>query len=1085
MTHFIPQDDKERIRALDPTQSFIVQAPAGSGKTELLTQRFLNLLNHVKTPEEILAITFTKKSAHEMRARIINTLKKAIETKETPELPHAKKTWELAQKVLARDTEFNWKILSNPNRLHIQTIDSFNVHLTKYLPILSQFGATPNITENAEILYEEAVEDFLSHLEENLEWSNAIADLLLHLDNNLEKTKKLLITLLAKRDQWLPIITLNASNPALRKQLESYLTHIADEALEQVITLFPNHLLDETFILLDYAHQNLQLLLQKDNIFATWLAIGDLLLTDRHQFRKDYKVTQGFPADKNTHAQTMKANMIALVNQLNGNEKLRAAFEKLRKAPPKNYPDTQWKILESLHFILRILAANLKITFQKHGKIDYIENAEAALRALGSDDQPTDIALALDYRIQHILVDEFQDTAYTQYRLLEKLTAGWEPNDGRTLFVVGDPMQSIYRFREAEVGFFIRARREGIGKIYLEPLTLSVNFRSTQEVVSWVNEHFNIIFPKEEDIATGAVTYSKSIAKEANATHSKVLLHAFQNEDSFHEQSNHILSLIQSAQQKKPEGSIAILVRTRSHLGAIIPTLKSANISFRAIDIDPLSTRMIIQDLMALTSALLFPEDRIAWLAVLRAPWAGLSLSDLLILAENDTQIIYESLLTTKNLSLHGEKIIARVLPILHYFMQERYRFPLRNWVESAWTLLGGPALLNNLDDLQDVEVYFQCLEKINPQEILSFDDLENYVEKLRASPDTKASNQLQIMTIHNAKGLEFDTVILPHLEKKPKNDDKQLILWMERPRLDHARDFLMASLQATGEKEDPIYQYIKGELNQKAKHEIARLLYVAVTRAKENCHLLFSMKDPEKNPDEQSLLGQLWPAVKNKITWLENKNTTYVTEKIETTRDELKRLSCDWQSPIQNITHLLSSEAHNDPKGFLLPDPNPSLIGTFIHQFLQKLAELGTDWWTNHDDIQKINYIEYHLLQKGIHKNDIPTSIYIVLKAIQNTLSDEKGQWILKKHTDAQCELSITTFLNNEPEILIIDRTFIDETGTRWIIDYKTTLSPDENKACYEKQLAQYRSALQQIEKVPIKTALYFPLLPLFTIIS
>src|SRR3984957_1205869 len=109
-------DESERIRALNPARSYIVQAPAGSGKTELLTQRFLALLSTVKQPEEILAITFTKKSAAEMRARIINALKKA-HTEAEPALAHAKSTWKLAKKVLQQNQTQGWHLLENPNRL--------------------------------------------------------------------------------------------------------------------------------------------------------------------------------------------------------------------------------------------------------------------------------------------------------------------------------------------------------------------------------------------------------------------------------------------------------------------------------------------------------------------------------------------------------------------------------------------------------------------------------------------------------------------------------------------------------------------------------------------------------------------------------------------------------------------------------------------------------------------------------------------------------------------------------------------------------------------------------------------------------
>src|SRR5580692_8871387 len=223
-------DEQQREQALGKTKSFIVQAPAGSGKTELLTQRFLVLLTTVKQPEEIIAITFTKKSAGEMRARIIHALTLALHQSE-PTVPHAKKTWNLAKQVLDQSDKLKWDLIKNPNRLRIQTIDSFNAYITKQLPILSNFGAPPNITDDSHKLYEETVREFLSHLEENLEWSESIAQLLLHLDNDLNKVEELLINMLAKRDQWLPYITLNAYDADLRNTLEANLQAVTCDIL--------------------------------------------------------------------------------------------------------------------------------------------------------------------------------------------------------------------------------------------------------------------------------------------------------------------------------------------------------------------------------------------------------------------------------------------------------------------------------------------------------------------------------------------------------------------------------------------------------------------------------------------------------------------------------------------------------------------------------------------------------------------------------------------------------------------------------------------------------------------------------------
>jgi len=860
------QDDAERQRALNPTQSFIVQAPAGSGKTELLTQRFLVLLSYVNAPEEILAITFTKKASAEMRARIIKTLRKAASEPE-PSAAHEKKTWLLAHKALQQDKALQWNLLNNPNRLRIQTIDSFNASLIKYLPMLSHFGAPPEIIDDPFLLYNEAVEEFLSHLEENVAWSDAIAELLTHLDNDLDKVKSLLVNMLAKRDQWLPYIMTDTDPTLLREQLEKDLASVTKDALNRINKSFPVEHTDELLHLARFAAYNLHYAGNYDhsivhcldkNILphdkATWMGISNLLLTQELTWRKSFDKRMGFPAPTSAENpaekilfREMKENIAELITKLSATDKLHAALLELNHAPAEYYQEMQWQTLSALYQVLRIVVAQLQVVFRHDGKIDYIENAQAALFALGTDDNPTDLALALDYQIRHLLIDEFQDTSNSQYRLIEKLTAGWETNDGRTLFVVGDPMQSIYRFREAEVGLFIRARKKGIAHLKLEPITLSVNFRSTNTIVDWVNTHFQQALPSFDDIATGAVSYSASTANQKDPnTASLVALHPTINRETA--QAESIIKLIAETKAAHPSESLAILVRSRTHLEYIIPALKKANLAYRAIDIDPLNTRAVIQDLIALTRALLHSADRISWLAMLRAPWCGLSLSDLLQLTDKKPHpALWEQLQNTditKQLSLDGQERVARILPILRTKMTERRRYSLRLWIESTWLLLGGPACLQQASDLEDANAFFQLLDTLDEGgDLPDLNRLNDHVSRLYAAPNNQADNTLQIMTIHNAKGLEFDTVILPHLERKSPSDDKQLLLWMERAREEVANTLILAPIHATGDESDSIYNYVKRQHAVKTDYETGRLLYVAATRAKQRLHLFFSVQ--------------------------------------------------------------------------------------------------------------------------------------------------------------------------------------------------------------------------------------------------
>ena len=143
-----------------------MQAPAGSGKTELLIQRYLGLLATVNEPEEIVAITFTRKAAAQMRERVLDAFAQ-VQAQTEPASAHERRTQELARAALARDSARGWRISDSPARLRIQTIDSLCAALTRQMPMLSKFGSQPESVEDAGALYAEAARATVDLIEES------------------------------------------------------------------------------------------------------------------------------------------------------------------------------------------------------------------------------------------------------------------------------------------------------------------------------------------------------------------------------------------------------------------------------------------------------------------------------------------------------------------------------------------------------------------------------------------------------------------------------------------------------------------------------------------------------------------------------------------------------------------------------------------------------------------------------------------------------------------------------------------------------------------------------------------------------
>lgn len=1080
----IAADDARRREALDPTRSFLVQAPAGAGKTELLIQRTLRLLGLVAAPESIVAITFTRKAAGEMRERILEAFEAAQASRE-PERPHQKLTYELAKTALAHGLAQGWNPLEHPARLRIQTIDSLCASITRQAPWRARLGAQPAVTERAAEMYAEAARRALLDVETPGEHQAALERLLLHLDNNLPRVRDLLVAMLARREQWLPLAAAPGDEER-RRELEGALERALGDGLERVDALLPRNLRDELVTLAKFAGcAGVETMppCTADGIDG-WRALAALLLTKDGEWLKPGGVNarRGFPKERPEE----KRRFVRLLGELTAVKGLDDALRMVRSLPPPRYTDEQWAALCALFTALKRAVAHLKIVFSERGEADFCEIAEAAREALGRPDAPSELALQLDARIEHLLVDEFQDTSVAQFDLLTRLTAGWQPGDGRTLFLVGDPMQSIYRFRQAEVGLFLRATRGTIGAIAPKFQHLVVNHRSTPGLVERVNEIFKRIFPARADAATGAIPYSAAASDRERDPEEAVTFDAFaKGEDE--QEAARVAELVK---QGRAKGSVAVLVRARTHLPRIVEALRRAGVRFRAIEIDSLGERPVVLDLLALTRAMLHPLDRPAWLAVLRAPWCGLTLANLEALAGGDAYAPVWDLLDRNfgKLSADGQTRTARLRATLAQAFAERGRLPLRRWVELAWRRLGGPACLTSEDGLADASDYLDLLEsRERAGDLPDYDRFQRDVAELFAQPDSSADGSVQVMTIHKAKGLQFDTVIAPGLGRPARRDDPQLLLYSERARKDGGADRLLAPIKPEGAEADPVYQYLREVERERQEHECVRLLYVVATRARTRLHLLAQAggEPGEARPASGSLLKFLWPGLDPEwVRKLDECAARAAEAPPEVAQGApLRRLPADWKpaEPPAAVAWRGPAEevAEAEEPSYVWVSDTLRHVGTVVHEMLQRLAGLDEAAVRARRPLFRAA-----LANLRVAPAELDQAVERVEAALLRTLASARGRWILEDRPGARSEYAVAGVVDGGIVRGTIDRTFV-ENGVRWIIDYKTSAHEgggaeaflDREQRRYGAQLERYAKLLAPLGQ-PIRMGLYFPLL-------
>ena len=1178
-----PPDWQERERALDVQQSWIVEAPAGSGKTGLLIQRYLKLLGDesVEQPEQVLAITFTVKATGEMRERVVEQLEGAVHGDALKDdSAFARETRSLAEAVLQRDALLGWKLLEHPRRLKIRTIDSVCGEIAHSLPVLSGGGGRRTPVEDATPMYREAARQTLMQLGgKDRELDAALRTVLLHRDGSLADCERLLMEMLPLRNQWGDLVPLLGRAEMTEEFLDSEVLPQLQRALEDAVCAgltrlsqsVPSDILAELASLAGemghaegYKDEPSPIAMcaglheapgETAEHLDRWKALIHLLVKDdgdwRSGFRKNWLK---FEVEK-IHAHRLGH----LVDELREHQGVLEAINKVKSLPPAVYPPEQWKVAKALFRVLSRALAELQLVFARHGECDFAELGLLAKTALEQESGVESLNAALGMKLQHLLVDEMQDTSTSQYELLELLTQGWD-GQSQTVFLVGDPKQSIYLFRQARVERFVRMMKTGtLGDLPVGTLRLTANFRSQSDLVSAFNENFSVLFSQQPDADSEEARYvraqavrgqSKSGAKSV-VWHPQVL-----DPDADAKKERRRLARTEAEQMRAivedwrarslPDGrsepwKIAVLVRSRNVLGEIIAEFKDATkgaIPFRAVDIEPLGGRQEVLDLFALTRALLHPADRVAWFAVLHAPWCGLGLADLHVLAGADdpdwAERCVEDAVRERGDLLSEDSCarLMRVWQVFHAAYISQGELTTAQLVERTWRSLGGEAFLS-AEERSNARRYLQLLDEVEGQAGgIDLALVKRRLDTLYAEP-AQVAGGVDIMTIHKAKGLEWDVVMLPGMEKQEQANREKLLNWIEVDSDDaEAAQIVLAPIAERGEGSKELNAWLKDIGKAREAAERTRLFYVVCTRAREELHLFASPElkaSGEVARKHGSLLATAWPVAEQHFDGVSAspQDTTKMfmmslpfapedaagdfvgdiaavadnSDAKESQPAILKRLPLSFrpEARFQNVRRLSYGEHGRDRARFERPEGSfeARAFGNAVHAFAEMLTKRLAEGVGAEILLREVvgwkSRITAVLRGNGLAPAAMERSVVRVTTALTNMLKDSEALWILRPHEGATSEFALTSW-DEERSSVRLDRLFFSgekplESGEDylWIVDYKTATHGREGldeflareRLKYEAQMNLYARMIQdRVDTDRLRVGLYYPML-------
>jgi len=422
---------------------------------------------------------------------------------------------------------------------------------------------------------------------------------------------------------------------------------------------------------------------------------------------------------------------------------------------------------------------------------------------------------------------------------------------------------------------------------------------------------------------------------------------------------------------------------------------------------------------------------------------------------------------------------------------------PLRLVLERAWISLGGPATFPEAEaaaNARDAKAYLDFLEDrwatgVRP----GTRQFESKLKELYAPAATDPSIRVELLTIHGAKGLEWDVVFLPGLGRTPKNDDKQLLYWREQ-RFNGKEELLLGPMRSVKvpDPEKTIECYLQAAAKERAREERKRQLYVASTRAKKRLYLTANLKK-DGLPPSGSLLALMWPVEEIAAEFTSSAEKFAASPQKDSaglSATPFRRLPLSYVLPPAPEPLAVKLRTTADREGETLhtfdwAGETVRRVGTVTHAFLQAIGSDGVENW----DIGRLQgargAIGAALVTEGVGFEKIEVAVDRVFSALVNSITDERGRWILAKREDASSELAVTAIVDGVPKRVKIDRTFV-EGDLRWIVDFKTTqIEGGDSEKYFTQQVEKYRADLMQYAEAlklldssrEIRGALYFPL--------